>query len=57
MFALTIYPLMFAQITRLTAGRFATDSKFQQEWGRFLGALGRRLPGVEGRAKFSRPQR
>ena len=50
-FAVTTYPLAFAQITRLTTGQLATDPKFQQEWGKFLRALGKRLIGVEAGAK------
>ena len=56
-FALTTYPLAFAQITRLTTGRPATDPKFQQEWGRFLGAVGKRMLRVDGRSKSASPQR
>lgn len=41
--SLATYPLAFGQITQLIAGRDPIDAQFQEDWYRFLQAIGRML--------------
>ncbi len=42
-YALSIYPLAFAQSTEMVTGLSPTDPKFQAEWAQFLDELAKRL--------------
>ena len=42
-YALTTYPLVFSQITRLTTGSAPTDPEFQREWRSILRRVGNLL--------------
>lgn len=46
LFALTTYPRVFPQITRMVTGHAPTDAAFEAEWTHFLRQLGQRLAGT-----------
>lgn len=46
LYALTIYPLAFAQTTEMVTGRSPDDPEFQVAWSAFLDELARRLNGA-----------